>query len=105
MQHAYHASTRWSLTACWPAGASASAPAHGCRRPPNTLDNIWPQCGPPGVRLPQRYFKQKDTVENYLANGAKDGWMDLSEAQNGIATDWTQYLDAAQRVCESGACR
>src|SRR5262249_48224158 len=33
----------------------------------DTLDNIWPQCGPSGVALSQRDFKQKDTVENFLA--------------------------------------
>jgi len=33
----------------------------------DTLDNIWPQCGPSGVALPQRFFKEKDTVENFLA--------------------------------------
>ena len=25
----------------------------------DTLDNIWPQCGPSGVALPQRFFKEK----------------------------------------------
>ena len=58
----------------------------------DTLENIWPQCGPPNVALRQRYFKQKDTVENYLARQVKRGRMNLSEAQKGIATDWTQYL-------------
>ena len=28
----------------------------------DTLDNIWPQCGPKGVALRKRYFKQKDIV-------------------------------------------
>jgi hypothetical protein len=33
----------------------------------DTLDNIWPQCGPSGVVLPQRFFKEKDTVGSPLA--------------------------------------
>jgi len=33
----------------------------------DTLDNLWPQRGPDGVTLPERYFKEKDRVENYLA--------------------------------------
>src|SRR6185437_14651747 len=49
----------------------------------DTLDNIWPQCGPPGVTLSRRYFKQKDMVENYLAKQVRDGKMGLGEAQRG----------------------
>lgn len=63
----------------------------------DTLDNIWPQCGPPGVALRQRYFKQKDLVENYLAAQVKAGTIDLGDAQRGIASDWTQYLDASNQ--------
>jgi hypothetical protein len=62
----------------------------------DTLDNIWPQCGPSGVTLGDRYFKQKDNVENYLAAEVKAGRIPLDEAQHGIASDWTQYLSAAQ---------
>jgi esterase/lipase superfamily enzyme len=62
----------------------------------DTPDNIWPQCGPPGVRSSQRYFKQKDLVEKYLVAQVKSGEIDLAEAQRGIAADWTQYLDEAQ---------
>jgi hypothetical protein len=61
----------------------------------DTLENIWPQCGPKGVKLNSRYFKIKDKVENYLAREVKAGRMDLSEAQHGVAEDWTQYIDAA----------
>jgi hypothetical protein len=67
----------------------------------DTLDNIWPQCGSPSgdVVLPDdRFFKQKDMVENYLARMVRDGKMKQSDAQKGIATDWTQYLDAARNV-------
>jgi hypothetical protein len=70
----------------------------------DTLDNIWPQCGPPGGSLSQRFFKEKDGVENYLAKMVKTGQMDLGAAQHGIATDWTQYLDAARRACPGGRC-
>lgn len=64
----------------------------------DTLENIWPQCGPPGVALRARYFKQKDIVENFLAAQVKAGKMDLAEVQKGIAEDWTQYLDAAKKA-------
>jgi len=70
----------------------------------DTLDNIWPQCGPSGVSLPQRFFKEKDTVENFLAMQVRAGQMQLIDAQRGIATDWTQFLDEARRVCPEGRC-
>lgn len=62
----------------------------------DTRDNIWPQCGPDSVELAQRYFKIKDRVENYLAVQVRQGQMDLSHAQHGIARDWTQYIGAAK---------
>jgi hypothetical protein len=61
----------------------------------DTLDNIWPQCGPPGVKLANRYFKIKDGVENYLAAKVKKGEINLKDAQHGIAADWTQYISEA----------
>ncbi len=70
----------------------------------DTLDNIWPQCGPEDVVLRARYFKQKDIVENYLAAQVKAGNMDLREVQRGIAEDWTQYLEQAQKACPKGTC-
>jgi len=70
----------------------------------DTLDNIWPQCGPPGVSLDERYFKQKDAVENYLAWMVRRGQIDLTLARKGIATDWTQYLAAARQHCRSVKC-
>lgn len=70
----------------------------------DTLDNIWPQCGPPGVSLAERYFKQKDAVENYLAWRVRRGEMDLAQAQRGIATNWMQYLAEARQHCTSGRC-
>jgi hypothetical protein len=70
----------------------------------DTLDNIWPQCGPDEVSLSERYFKLKDTVENYLARQVKNGQMELAAAQQGIATDWTQFLSDAQSACPDGHC-
>ena len=71
----------------------------------DTLDNVWPQCGPNGVGLRERYFKIKDMVENYLTAMVKAGKMDLDEARKGIASDWTQYLQAALRVCQGERCK
>jgi len=65
----------------------------------DTLDNIWPQCGPNQVTLAKRYFKQKDMVESYLANQVKTGQMDLGKAQAAIAADWTQFAGAAANFC------
>jgi hypothetical protein len=65
----------------------------------DTLDNIWPQCGPNQAVLAKRFFKQKDAVENFLAEQVKTGVMDLEKAQTGIATDWTQFLGVAQSFC------
>ena len=81
---------------------SAWAIAEGHRA--DTLDNIWPQCGPSDVALPQRFFKEKDTVENFLTMQVRAGRMDLIGAQRGIATDWTQFLDEARRACPEGRC-
>jgi hypothetical protein len=71
----------------------------------DTLDNIWPQCGPPGVPLAERYFKQKDLVENYLSWRVKRSEMNLAQAQKGIASNWTQYLTQAQQHCASHGCQ
>lgn len=71
----------------------------------DTLDNIWPQCGPSRVELANRYFKQKDIVENYLAWLVKNNRMYLDEAQRGIADDWTQYLEKAKAACPGGRCK
>jgi hypothetical protein len=71
----------------------------------DTLENIWPQCGPPNTVLVHRYFKEKDTVENYLAKQVRDGMMALEKVQQGIAADWTQYLADAKKACPMGNCR
>jgi hypothetical protein len=65
----------------------------------DTLDNIWPQCGPNQKPLAQRFFKEKDKVEDFLAEQVKAGKMDMKTAQTGIATDWTQFLGPAQSFC------
>jgi hypothetical protein len=70
----------------------------------DTLANIWPQCGPDGVALADRFFKQKDLVENYLTAMVKGGQMQLAPAQIAIATDWTQFLDAAKKWCAPSGC-
>ena len=66
------------------------------------MGNIWPQCGPDDMTLKNRYFKIKDRVENYLADEVKAGHISLETVQRGIASDWTQYLDAANQYCASG---
>lgn len=71
----------------------------------DTLDNIWPQCGPDGVSLNERYFKIKDNVENYLTAQVKSGTMDLDTARAGIARDWTQYVQAAGDWRQSNGSR
>jgi hypothetical protein len=70
----------------------------------DTLDNIWPQCGPTGVSLRQRFFKEKDIVEDFLAMQVRADRMDLVDAQRGIATDWTRFLEEARRACPEGRC-
>jgi hypothetical protein len=64
----------------------------------DTLDNLWPQCGPNRAVLNKRFFKQKDAVENFLAREVKAGRMKLDVAQQGIAEDWTQFLAAARKA-------
>ena len=71
----------------------------------DTIENIWPQCGPAGGPLRQRYFKQKDVVEIYLTAQVKSGNMDLAEAQKQIVRDWTQFLDVAKGWCAAHRCR
>ncbi len=66
------------------------------------LGNIWPECGPAGAELPERDFKVKDRVENYLADQVRSGRMPLQTAQHGIAEDWAQFLDAANAYCRAG---
>lgn len=71
----------------------------------DTLDNVWPQCGPPGMMMENRYFKEKNKVEDYLLMMVKIGKMELGDAQKGIAADWTQYSAAARKFCMGAMCR
>jgi hypothetical protein len=70
----------------------------------DSMDNIWPQCGPAGASLADRYFKQKDLVESFLAAQVKSGAMDLSKAQHAVAKDYTQFLAEAKQYCASHSC-
>jgi hypothetical protein len=67
----------------------------------DSLDNIWPQCG--NVPNGKNYKDIKDQVESYLAIKVIQG-MDLDKARNGIASDWTQYIKAAQAFCTANGC-
>ena len=69
----------------------------------DTLDNIWPQCGPNKAILNARYFKRKDAVENFLAAEVRNNKISLAEAQKRIAEDWTQFLDQAE-TCPKDDC-
>jgi hypothetical protein len=70
----------------------------------DTLDNIWPQCGPDGASLNARYFKQKDLVENYLTAQVKSGAMNIETARHRIAKDWTPLVSKAKRYCAKNSC-
>ena len=56
------------------------------------------------VALRERFFKQKDVVENYLAAKVRAGEIPLEEAQRGIAADWVQYLETAKAFCRGSRC-
>ena len=61
------------------------------------------RCGLADVQLDDRYFKQKDMVENTLRLRLR-GDRDLAAAQEAIARDWTQFLDAAKEYCSHNKC-
>jgi hypothetical protein len=67
----------------------------------DSLDNIWPQCGQ--APNSKNYKDIKDQVESYLAIKVIQG-MDIDAARKGIASDWTQYIAAAQTFCASNSC-
>ena len=71
----------------------------------DTLDNIWPQCGPSGVELRDRFFKLKDMVEDHLAEFVRHGKVDLEDVQKRIAADWTEFLEAAKETCARRNCK
>jgi hypothetical protein len=70
----------------------------------DTLNNIWPQCGPTKASLYNRYFKIKDQVEDYLTAQIKAGTIDLDTAQKGISSDWTTFLPQALAYCSTHKC-
>ncbi len=70
----------------------------------DSLDNIWPQCGPLGAQGLKIHFQEKDKVEDYLTTLVKTGKMQLREAQEAIAKDWTQYRDTALTYCAANRC-
>lgn len=65
----------------------------------DTLDSIWPHCGPSGAELNDRYFKQKDLVEGFLAAMVKANKADRVQVGKCFATDWTQFLGQARQFC------
>jgi len=67
----------------------------------DSLENIWPLCGPPGAPLTHRYFREKILVNHYLVAEVRSGGMDLADAQDGIVTDWSQYIDYALAFARS----
>jgi hypothetical protein len=57
------------------------------------------------VELSQRFFKQKDQVEDHLGDFVRHGKVDLGEAQKRIAADWTEFLEAAKEACSRRKCK
>jgi len=55
----------------------------------NDIANLWPE-----LASPRPGFHEKDTVENYLHSQVCDGKMSLQKAQELIASDWHQALNA-----------
>jgi hypothetical protein len=68
----------------------------------DTLDNIWPECGPAGATGMARDFKQKDSVELYLGEqvklGPAKGGMSQQDARQRVIRDWTALIDAAKKA-------
>jgi hypothetical protein len=59
----------------------------------DTLDNIWPQCGPEGASVDDTYFHAKDEVEVWQQRGIKAGSLNQSKSQEAIARDWSALLN------------
>jgi hypothetical protein len=76
--------------------ANHDQPAYGA--PPPQCKKFHVNAKASKAALPKRSFKRKDDVENYVARQIKDGKIGLKEAQQGIAEDWTQFLDDALAV-------
>ena len=62
---------------------------------PTDPRNLWPE---PRTGSPNA--TNKDKIENYLKAQVCRGSMTLSDAQKGIAGDWTQYLTAVSESVE-----
>jgi len=58
----------------------------------DTLNNIWPQCGPEGVAFYERYFKMKDQIEKSGYYGVKEDAIELQPFQEQMARDWSKLL-------------
>jgi esterase/lipase superfamily enzyme len=71
----------------------------------DSLENIWPLCGPKGAPQAQLYFKEKILVNNYLLAQVNSGSISLDEAQREVATNWAQYLDAVHPALPAIASR
>jgi len=54
----------------------------------NDITNLWPEPADP-----RPGFHEKDKVENYLHDQVCSGRMQLEEAQNAIATNWTSVYE------------
>jgi esterase/lipase superfamily enzyme len=63
----------------------------------DSLENIWPLCGPAGATLAKRYFRQKLVVDRYVLAKVKAGDMTLTDAQAGMGSDWTDYANGVIR--------
>jgi len=70
----------------------------------DSLNNIWPQCGPAHAKGMKIFFKEKDQVEDYLTTRVKSGDMSLRDAQERIAKDWTTIREEAATFCASHKC-
>jgi hypothetical protein len=55
----------------------------------DTLDNIWPQCGPPGSKGEARDFRKKDKIEQFLGRQVRGG-MSQQAARQKITRDWSK---------------
>lgn len=64
----------------------------------DSLDNIWPECGPSNVPVGQREFKIKDRfAEHDVMRLFKANPANLADLQHRIAQDWTQFIIESPR--------
>ncbi len=73
----------------------------------DTLDNLWPECGPFGAEGLKVYFKEKDLVEDYLTASVKNGSM-RSSGSTGRHREGLDPISRcrieAMRYCASRRC-